>query len=84
MTPSEMISWFIIIVIADFCAAGAMAVIDHFYRKWRKRREQLVICEICQKPRKLRYTQDKQKKACRTCRKLYHASIKESALNGGI
>jgi len=84
MNNSEILHWFLVILAADFCAAGIMGVIDHFYKKWRKRREQLVICEICQKPRKLRFTQDKQKKACRTCRKLYHASVKESALEGNI
>lgn len=75
MTGFEMLEWFLVILAADF----TVVAIQHFYKQWKKKAASSVLCELCQKPRKVRLTKDGQVKACRTCRKLYHETLKENA-----
>lgn len=63
------------------CHLGSEFLI-HAIKKWRKTAANRVICEMCQKPRKIRLTRDGKVKACRNCRKLYVESLKQEAVNG--
>ena len=76
MNPDEMLKWFLVIVGADLVAAIVYATAHHFTKSWWKKRTEAVMCEVCQKPRKIRLTQDNKVRACRTCRKLYNESVK--------
>ena len=77
-TWSEIAIWFIVIFFADLCCEGFVQVL----KKWRKKAADRVICEMCQKPRKIRLTRDGKVKACRTCRKLYVESLKQEVVDG--
>jgi hypothetical protein len=82
MTASEMyytlILWVPMLILTHLISEGIL----HYTKKWRKHAASRVICEMCQKPRKIRLTKDGKVKACRMCRKLYIESLKQEIVDG--
>ena len=78
MTIEEIACCITMIFVADLLCEGVM----HYIKKWRKKAANRVICEMCQKPRKIKLSKDGQIKACTKCRKLYVESLKQEAVNG--
>ena len=81
MTPSEILTWFLVILAADIVTV----TIEHLIRTWWKKATENVKCDICGLVRKTRKTFDKKLWACTKCRKIYKyenrpvKEVKESA-----
>lgn len=70
---TDQLILFLVVLSADLCAS----MLQNFLTRWKKQKIELLKCELCEKPRKIRKTRDEKHLACRTCRKLYNDSLKQ-------